>query len=461
MGLEKAKQLAFWLFMVLLVWAPLPLASNRIWSAMLLTMLSVGLLAAVLLVFAKKGAWPKVFTKARWVLLCFAVLVAWQLLQLLPLPGSVLSVASPQAAQFYQALGDSQAWAPLHISPSDGWQGVLQSLCYISAFMLGLLLLDTPKRIKIFTYTLILAASFQAVYGVYMVLSGFDYLFFVPKATGQSTATGTFVNRNHLAGYLNLGLALGVGLLLSQMQKGGEPQSWRENARNLIKLLLGEKTQLRLLLVIMVIGLVMTHSRMGNSAFVFALIVTSAIYTYKTRRITIKAVLFFVSIILVDAMVVGNWFGFKELIERIENTDIEKEQRYDMNINSMPLLKSFSVTGSGMESLPSVLPFYMQAPVHNPWVHAHNDYLELWISLGVIGFTALMLAAILIWRTAWQQKKPPYAVFMALAYIALHSSADFNLYITAFPFTLAAILATAFFTENSKQRQRSMGDASV
>lgn len=315
-------------------------------------------------------------------------------------------------------------------------------------------MLDTPKRIKIFTYTIILVASFQAVYGVYMVLSGVEYLFLTPKITGQGVASGTFVNRNHLAGFLNLGLALGIGLLLAQMQKAGPKTTWRENTRNIIKLLLGEKAQLRLLLVIMVIGLVMTHSRMGNSAFVFALIATAAIYAYKTRRITVKAVLFFISIILVDAMVVGNWFGFDELIERIESTQIEKEQRYEMNMNSPPLLKSFSLTGSGMESFPAILPFYMQGPVPAPWVHAHNDYLELWVSLGVIGFSALMLAAVLIWHAAWQQKKPPYAVFMALVYIALHSTTDFNLYITAFPFTLAAILAMAFYTERRKSLRK-------
>ena len=128
---------------------------------------------------------------------------------------------------------------------------------YASFFGWTLLAIDSPQKVVRIVWIVVLAAAFQAAYGSLMVMTGLEYGFFLEKWTYLSYATGTFVNRNHLAGYLEIATALGVGLLLAQTtQYSG---SWRKRLRQFITMLLSEKVVLRVLLAIMVIGLVMTR----------------------------------------------------------------------------------------------------------------------------------------------------------------------------------------------------------
>ena len=77
--------------------------------------------------------------------------------------------------------------------------------------------MNSAARLRLLLSVLVFSGTFQAVYGALMVLSGLELGFFVEKYAGLGVATGTFVNRNHLAGYLVMCLAAGTGLLMSQL----------------------------------------------------------------------------------------------------------------------------------------------------------------------------------------------------------------------------------------------------
>ena len=126
------------------------------------------------------------------------------------------------------------------------------------------------------------SGTFQAAYGAFMVLSGLELGFFVEKYVGQGVATGTFVNRNHLAGYLVMCLSAGIGLLLSQLATNSA-HNWKDRLRRWLRLLLSSKIRLRIYLAIMVIALVLTRARMGNVAFFTALGVAGALALYTGR----------------------------------------------------------------------------------------------------------------------------------------------------------------------------------
>ena len=55
-------------------------------------------------------------------------------------------------------------------------------------------------------------------------------------------------------------LAAGIGLMLSELSST-PAVGWRDSARRLLRTLLGNKARVRLALVVMVIGLVLTRSR--------------------------------------------------------------------------------------------------------------------------------------------------------------------------------------------------------
>ena len=139
-----------------------------------------------------------------------------------------------------------------------------------------------------------------------MVFSGLEYGFFVQKEVFRGLATGTFVNRNHLAGYLELCLAVGTGLMLSGLS-GSAAEDWSESLRRLLRSLLSDKVRVRLALVVMVIGLVLTHSRMGNTAFFLSLSIVGTFYLLAVRRVRRNTVIFFVSVSMTTTLHLPPW----------------------------------------------------------------------------------------------------------------------------------------------------------
>ncbi|WP_198265036.1 hypothetical protein [sulfur-oxidizing endosymbiont of Gigantopelta aegis] len=146
-----------------------------------------------------------------------------------------------------------------------------------------LLLIKSTQRLRLFAWVIVISGVFQAVYGSVMTLSGIEYGFFVEKDTYRGVATGTFVNRNHLAGYLEMSLAIGVGLLISTLYET-QAGNWREFFRRILGSILGGKIRLRIALALMVIALVLTHSRMGNSAFFISLTLMGILYLVLVKK---------------------------------------------------------------------------------------------------------------------------------------------------------------------------------
>ena len=156
-----------------------------------------------------------------------------------------------------------------------------KSLAYALLLACALQLLNSKDRLRTLATMIVISGLFQACYGVITALGGsdFDLLGIDSPFRHQGMATGTFMNRNHLAGWLELCLPVGIGLMIASLKTNSAGESWRVRGRELLRTLLGDKARLRLFLIAMVIALVMTRSRMGNTAF-FASMGISAVIGY-------------------------------------------------------------------------------------------------------------------------------------------------------------------------------------
>src|SRR5665213_2122116 len=117
-------------------------------------------------------------------------------------------------------------------------------------------------------------------------------------------------------------LAGGIGLMLSELSSPSSA-GWRDSARRLLRTLLGNRARVRLALVVMVTGLVLTRSRMGNVAFVASLTSAGAFYLLAVRKLSGRTIAFFASLLVIDLLVVGNFFGIEKVAERIQQTSID------------------------------------------------------------------------------------------------------------------------------------------
>jgi hypothetical protein len=110
------EQGCFIVFLFIVVWAPLPFASNREWAGALLCLLVTVLSATWLLLraFTLIPISSAVWTRGRWALLMLVLVQLWTLFQLIPLPRAMLALLSPQADAWH--IG--QGMATLSLDPA-------------------------------------------------------------------------------------------------------------------------------------------------------------------------------------------------------------------------------------------------------------------------------------------------------------------------------------------------------
>ncbi|WP_107853136.1 O-antigen ligase family protein [Oceanimonas marisflavi] len=430
--------------LALLVWMPLPLGSNRDWSAGLLVLL-VGLLALAWACSRLRS--PKPFSRA--------VRTAW-----------------PMALLLLLAQGWTAAQLLLGISLDTGatFQYLMLGLAYTLLFVMVLSVFHTRRRLTILLAVLVVSGTFQAFYGSLMTLSGLEMTFFTEKTSYLGLATGTFVNRNHLAGYLELTLACGIGLMLAL--RDGKEWSWKAA----LELLMGPKARLRIGLVIMVIGLVMSRSRMGNAAFFASLVIIGGIFVLLNKENRTRNIILLASFVAIDILVISQFFGLDKLKDRLVNTRFEdkvvnevvvarqNEVRDDVYLQALPALEEHWLAGSGAGSFEAIFPQYMGpdiAVMH--FDHAHNDFIQFAIEYGLAGTLPLAAFVLLalwhalraLWhKESWYRSGIGFAASMGILSLMIHSFTDFNLQIPANAATFVVLCAIAVLARHHEKPRR-------
>lgn len=459
----KFEDRIFYALLVLLVWLPLPMGSNRPWAEAIFEVVASLLVWFWLLGYRRNQVEPGAgFRRARWVVYVLLVWLGYLAFQLIPLPGAVRTLLSPENVAMYAASGVGN-WAPLSLHPYATFLFWLKSVAYVMVFALTLLLVNDKYRMVLVGYALLFSAAFQALYGSMMTLSGLEYGFFFEKVAYIGYATGTFVNRNHLAGYLEMASAVGIGLLMATESGRGASRSWRQRARNLVKLMLSQKLLLRLTLAIMVIALVLTRSRMGNTAFFSSLLVAGVLMLliYRSQAGSVKKLfqrsdsrsvtILISSLVVIDLLIVGAWFGVDKLADRMAQTSIEHDAgRVEVSLNSLNLLKDYPLVGTGGGTFHVAYSRYRGDGITQYYDHAHEDYLEITGDTGVIGIGLLGLVVAMSFGAAMKalysrrdrlMRGMAFAAVMGIVALLIHSTVDFNLQIPANSATFMVVLA--------------------
>ena len=435
---QKTEKLFFGFLLFTLFWLPLSLGANRPWAWALMQM-SVFFLGGILLL-THESLLTKLYTQYKLLVIVWLVFLTWQLINIVPLPFSLVEALRPERVHFLlnenaQGMESiSSQWLPLSFDVGQSDVTFFKSLAYCFLFFITLTLVNTGKRLRYILIVISAAGVFQAIYGSLEVLSGLQYslLFKLPVS---HIATGSFVYKNHYANFLLLCLSAAIGYMIASLRvrSGSSP---RERLRRIVRFWLSNKVLFRIGIIIMVIALVMSRSRMGNSAFFIAMTITATLGLIYFKPRQKSYVVLFISMLVIDILIVSSLFGLKQVQQRIEQTNLTQESRDEVVTDALPLLSQYGVIGTGGGTFYTVYPHVQSESIQHFYDHAHNEYLQFAIEFGIVGAAIIAMLVLLCAKSAlsaMRHRRHPlprgtaFAAVMAVIGMALHSTVDFPL----------------------------------
>lgn len=448
--------IAFWGLVLTVALAPLPLGSNRpaAWS---LLALAVGLW----LIFWAIAIWRRpqqleVPWRRHWpATLGFLLIAVWALVQVVPLTPAAWH--HPLWGEAGAALGVALPGA-ISIAPADGMTALMRLLSYGGVFWLAMQFGRSSGRANILLWSLMIAATLYAAYGLVLQVSGSNRLLWFEKWAYADSLTATFVNRNSFATYSGLGLIAAVGLLLRRLRHVAMPEAG-DIAASVDRFAAAAAAPVAAV-VVLAAALLLSHSRGGLLATILGLATLLARDVFRRdrpRRAKVVAGTVLAGLLLL--IVVGGGVTLQRL---------DQEGREDLAVRAWihaqaaKAVPEAPMTGTGYGSFESVFAGLRDAE----WIKlrhidkAHNTYIELAVEFGLPA--TLLFLALPAWITyrclRGQAERQRNAIYPAVAVAAsvlvgVHSLFDFSLQIPAVAFAYALILGTGF-AQSWKSRER-------
>jgi O-antigen ligase len=313
---------------------------------------------------------------------------------------------------------------------------VLRLASYAILFFLAAQAFRKRADLSFLAWFLILFCFAVSLLGIIQHFTSEGQIYWMPSLTIRGDSFGPFVNRNHFAGFVELTLPVGLGLML-----------FRGISSELLPLA-------TVLTVVPVGALVLSGSRGGIIGFAVELCVLAVLA--RTRRAGEGPRTMALAVVALAALAVVAWIGAGKAIQRFSTArqDLTMSRRSSMVRGAAGVFFAHPIKGSGLGTLVSVYPRY--ETLYDGYVvqHVHNDYMEALAETGVAGGLCGLAFLWLLYREARKGFEAERSHFgrglragaiAAVGGLLLHSFIDFNLHIpsNALLFLLQAFLATS------------------
>lgn len=235
---------------------------------------------------------------------------------------------------------------------------------------------------------------------------------------------GPYVNHNHYAGLMELLIPIPLVLSLSQLA----PSRERLAAASAAALMAGT--------------IFLSGSRGGMLALFAELVVLAIVLVRQRYDLRTAAALALFLLLMIGLL---TWLGGDELGRRLasvhgSHTDISNDMRFQIDRDGVRMFRQRPILGWGLGCFPVAYPqfrtFYTNFFVNE----AHDDYLQLLVEMGLLGFATVIWYLVVLVRKAspkiknWHSEvggAVTLACLLGVTGILVHSTVDFNLEIPA------------------------------
>lgn len=428
-------------FMVLiLVWAPIPIGSNRTWSLALLEIGFLTLLGVLALRYShgQFGA-PDSLRYSRLPLVLLSIWLLYPLLQLIPLPANLMETLGGRSHSPYIALlADSKSGSAfLSLDRSATFSEFLWQCSLVALLICVLSLTTTSLRVRVLLTVMFMTGFFEAIYGLLNYFGGDGLRLWNPGHTSGSVS-GTYVNQNHFAGLMEMTIPVGLGLLLCYQEEQRSQSRPGNVFISLISQIGGQGGIILFCIAVMMAALILTTSRGGTGALAVGISSAVLLAAVKRRGGAKEVKLGVVAVVL--AVIALFWIGPGQFPEKIQSTGL-MSQRGELREISYDMIAESPLFGTGAGTYRWVFPGYKDERFGgNFYEHAHNDFLQVLGEQGFVGVTLLVSGTVVIFLrivSAFYRRRDPlmrgtlFAAIAGCVSLLVHGLVDFNLQIPA------------------------------
>jgi O-antigen ligase len=396
----------------------------------------------------------------RGVVIALLAVACVVMVQLVPLPAAWLSRVSPAtdavARQFDLVYAASQGTTgaaphPISIAPAATMKG-LAFFVALSIFLAGATTMMARVRVKWLIRRIAGLGLAMALFGIVQrgTFNGKLYWVWTPINTAGN-AFGSFVNRNHFAGWMLMAAALTAGYVCSLMVLQHGPRrhlSWRQRIGAMSSSDANRLLFASCALAVMVLSIVWTLSRSGIAAFAVA---TGLLSTLVSARFRGQRRIVTVTFLLVVVVFAISWRGLDTVYDWFSHTST-LEWRFELWRDTLAIVRDFRWFGTGLNTYGISTMVYPMSDPSRHAMEAHSDYVQILSEGGIVlaaaaAFAVLQVARAIRAAFAQPQTASLYWVrtgaTLGLIAMAIQALTDFSLQMpgNAVLFVLLAAIA--------------------
>jgi hypothetical protein len=447
---------------LVLLWLPLPFGSTPLWAQTVFLLLSFGTLVGVAL-RAEELISSHDSNRLLLAMAMPAGIGLFGVLQSLEWRASLVRALSPEHYQLVRddllALAGSASvdpelirFVPLSLAPSLSRWTALLWLAVAALGLAGLAIGRERRWRRWMLWALVASALFQVIYGGQEWYRRSGRIWAVEVPGDASRLRGTFVNSDHFALYLELILPLVFAWCwwAIRRQRRSEVSEWG---------LIGIAAPILIWLTLFT-SIAFSGSRAGIVAAIAATVGQGLLIAASSRRRKIVRlgwapagmIAALVGVMVVALLGLQQGFGRWRATSAYELTWNERLLVYS---ESFEAWLRFPFFGSGLGTFREAFALVRPPELDSTYLHAHNDWLELLVTTGLVGMAMLVVGlGLVLWRLVRIQLKAvrseeraaALGVLGALVAVAIHSCLDFGLAMPANAATLAVLLGVGTAT---------------
>lgn len=379
---------------------------------------------------------PALTIQSPWIWGPIVLLGLITIAQTVPLPVELVGLVSPKrvdlAHRLSLALPELRTnFLTISVDPGSSRKQLPFLLFPIMAFILGNFLASSRKRARTVVRILIYVAIVEGLYALAEQLSGHMYILWIPYSGDD--ALGTFVNRNHFAAIMSLFLPVTIGWLYFHITHVTDNADADERLPPTSWDILTSRHGLWVLApVIIMMGIIQSHSRGGFSSMLFgiAIMIGAGLRSRVARTFAAAGIV----LALVTFVYTIN-SDYRTMLDRFE--ELQQAGSEDGRVttwrNSMGIVRDYPLFGIGPGNFADVYRQHDKESTGFSPYQAHNEWLEGLLTFGFIGmcplYAALVFCFVKSYRIVCQaDRDKPWllGVWCGLLGLVLHSFVEFT-----------------------------------